>query len=157
MCIRDSACTAAWLGGLPFVVRVALLACIGGLAFVVYAFGGFLLWLLPAYAFLTIASLCKYYMLYYVDDILLAGDLPTITGTEQAIARHFKCDDLGEANLFLGIKIIRNRSQRTLWLGQLRYALEMLERAGLSDCRSRCTPLDPNLQILRTLGRDHQK
>ena len=47
------------VGGLPFVARVALLACFGGLAFVVCAFGGFLLWLLPAYAFLSIASHCK--------------------------------------------------------------------------------------------------
>ena len=45
------------VGGLPFVARVALLACIGVLEFVVCAFGGFLLWLLPAYDFLTIASL----------------------------------------------------------------------------------------------------
>ena len=42
--------TAAWLGGLPFVARVALLACIGGLAFVVCALGGF-----PA---LVVACLC---------------------------------------------------------------------------------------------------
>ena len=41
------------------MARVALLACIGGLAFVVCAFGGFLLWLLPAFVFLTIASLCN--------------------------------------------------------------------------------------------------
>ena len=31
------------IGGLPFVARIALLACAGGLAFVVCAFGGFLL------------------------------------------------------------------------------------------------------------------
>ena len=91
------------------------------------------------------------YMLWYVDDILLAGDLPTITRIKQAIARHFKCDDLGDANLFLGMKIIRNRSQRTLWLGQPHYALEIIERAGLSDFGSRCTPLDPNLQISKDL------
>ena len=42
------------VGELPFVARVALLACFGGLAFVVCAFGDFLL----AYAFLAIASLC---------------------------------------------------------------------------------------------------
>ena len=30
-------------GGLPFVARAALLACVGGLASVVSAFGGFLL------------------------------------------------------------------------------------------------------------------
>ena len=45
------------VGGLPFVGRVALLACIGGLAFVVCAFGGFLLCLLHAYVYLTIVSL----------------------------------------------------------------------------------------------------
>ena len=47
------------VGDLPFVARVALLASSGGLAFVVCAFGSFLLWLLPASAFLTIASLCN--------------------------------------------------------------------------------------------------
>ena len=42
------------VAGLPFVAHVALLAYIGWLAFVVCAFGGFLLWLLPAYVFLSI-------------------------------------------------------------------------------------------------------
>ena len=41
------------------MARVALLACDGGLAFVVCGFGPFLLQLLIAYAFLTIASLCN--------------------------------------------------------------------------------------------------
>ena len=41
------------------MARVALLVCVGGLAFVVCAFGGFLPYFLLAYAFLTIASLCK--------------------------------------------------------------------------------------------------
>ena len=49
------ACTAAWLVGLPSVARVVLLACVGGLAFVVCACGGFLL----AYEFLTTTSLCN--------------------------------------------------------------------------------------------------
>ena len=37
------------------MARVALLACVGGLAFVVCAFGTFLLYFLLACAFLTIA------------------------------------------------------------------------------------------------------
>ena len=37
------------VGGLPFVARVAWLACVGGLAFVVCAFGGFLPYFLLAY------------------------------------------------------------------------------------------------------------
>ena len=47
------------VGGLLFVARVALLACVGGLTFVVCAFDGFLLYFLLAYAFLTNASLCN--------------------------------------------------------------------------------------------------
>ena len=43
--------------GLPFVARVALLACVGGLTFVVCACGGFLPYFLLADAFLSIASL----------------------------------------------------------------------------------------------------
>ena len=41
------------------MARVALCACIGGLAFVVCAFGGFLPYFLLADAFLIITSLCN--------------------------------------------------------------------------------------------------
>ena len=41
------------------MARVALLACIGGLAFVMCSFCGYLPWLLPASAFFIIASLCN--------------------------------------------------------------------------------------------------
>jgi hypothetical protein len=92
------------------------------------------------------------YILCYVDDILLAGDIQTVTRTKQALAKYFKCDDLGEANLFLGMKIIRNRSQRILWLGQPHYTLEILDRVGLRDCRPRGTPLDANLSISKDSG-----
>ena len=50
------------VGGLPFVARVAMLCCLDGLAFVVCAFGGFLLYFLLAYAFLTIVSFCNNHM-----------------------------------------------------------------------------------------------
>ena len=47
------------VGGLPVIACVALLACVGGLAFVVCASNGFLPYFLLANAFLTIASLCN--------------------------------------------------------------------------------------------------
>ena len=46
------------VGVLPFPARVALLTCVGRLAFVV-CLRCFLLYFLLAYAFLTIASLCN--------------------------------------------------------------------------------------------------
>lgn len=59
---------------------------------------------------------------------------------------------MGEASLFLGMKIIRDRPQRTLWLGQPHYAQEILERVGLSDCRPRRTPLDANVTLSKDSG-----
>ena len=59
------------IGGLPFVARVAFLACIGGLAFVVCAFGGFLLWLWIASACPTIASLCNKDVLWLLSAYAL--------------------------------------------------------------------------------------
>ena len=47
------------VGELPFMARVALLACVGGLAFVACAFGVEPPYFLLAYVFLTIASLCN--------------------------------------------------------------------------------------------------
>jgi hypothetical protein len=50
------------------------------------------------------------YLPYYVDDILIAGQSAPIANFKGAIANEFQCEDMGEANLFLGMKIIRNRS-----------------------------------------------
>ena len=52
-------CCSGLVGGLPYVACVALLACVGGLAIVMCACGGFLLYILLAHAFLTIASVCN--------------------------------------------------------------------------------------------------
>jgi hypothetical protein len=92
------------------------------------------------------------YLLCYVDDILIAGDIESIVHIKRAIAKHFKCDDMGEAKLFLGMKILRNRLKKELWLGQPHYVLEIIERAGLSECKPRKTPIDVNLTLSKDLG-----
>lgn len=44
-------------------------------------------------------------LLCYVDDLLIAGKRTEVERTKQAIVKRFKCDDMGQANLFLGMKI----------------------------------------------------
>jgi Reverse transcriptase (RNA-dependent DNA polymerase) len=87
------------------------------------------------------------FLMCYVDDILIAGNIFAVNRTKEAIAKCFRCDDLGEANLFLGMKIMRDRAKRELWLGQPHYVEEVIERAGLSDCRPRRTPIDANVSL----------
>jgi hypothetical protein len=54
------------------------------------------------------------YLLCFVDDILTAGQSATIANVKCAITKEFECEDMGQANLFLGMKIIRSRSTEEL-------------------------------------------
>jgi hypothetical protein len=92
------------------------------------------------------------YLLCYVDDILIAGQNATIANVKRTIAKEFECEDMGEASLFLGMKIIRNRATGELWLGQPYYTLEIIKRAGLDECRPRKTPMDANLSLSKASG-----
>jgi hypothetical protein len=97
------------------------------------------------------------YLLCYVDDFLIAGQITSIANFKRAISKEFECEDMGEANLFLGMKIIRNRTRGELWLGQPHYTLETINRAGLDECRPRKTPMDANLSLSKDSGEQDPK
>jgi hypothetical protein len=97
------------------------------------------------------------HLLCYVDDILIAGQNAIIANFKRAISKEFECEDMGEANLFLGMKIIRNRATGELWLGQPHYTLEIIKRAGLDECRPRKTPMDANLSLSKDSGEKDPK
>jgi hypothetical protein len=97
------------------------------------------------------------YLLCYVDEILIVGQSATIAQFKRAISKEFECEDMGEENLFLGIKIIRNRTTGELWLGQPHYTLEIIKRAGLDECRPRKTPVDANLSLSKYTGEKDSK
>lgn len=92
------------------------------------------------------------FILCYVDDLLIAGNKNSISQIKKHIASSFKCEDMGEANLFLGMKVLRNRSKNELWVGQPHYALEIVEKFGLSDCKPRKTPMDANVSLSKDSG-----
>ena len=53
--------------------------------------------------------------------------------------------DLGELRYFLGIEIIR--TEEGIWLSQRQYALDMLSKYGMADCKPISMPLDQNLKL----------
>lgn len=59
------------------------------------------------------------YLLCYVDDILIAGYKNTVNRTKHVIATKFKCDDVGAVNLFLGMKVLKDRCRMNSGLGSL--------------------------------------
>jgi len=81
------------------------------------------------------------YLLLYVDDIVLTASsdalLHSIIGR---LHTEFAMTDLGALHHFLGISV--TRSSEGLFLSQRQYALDLLQRAGMSDCHSTSTPVD---------------
>lgn len=58
--------------------------------------------------------------------------------------------DMGALHYFLGIVVIRDSGR--MLLSQGKYAAEILERAGMSSCKSSPTPVDTSTKLGSTTG-----
>ena len=58
--------------------------------------------------------------------------------------------DLGELHYCLGIRIRRNREERSIALSQTNYIDNVLTRFGMMDCKSVATPMDPGLRLTKS-------
>ena len=91
-------------------------------------------------------------LLVYVDDILLTGPSSSIINSvKDSLKTHFKLKDLGQAKYFLGL--VLSRSQQGLMLSQRKYCLQILEDTGFLDSKPTAAPMDPNLKLSNTEGR----
>ncbi|GKC66374.1 ribonuclease H-like domain-containing protein [Tanacetum coccineum] len=81
------------------------------------------------------------YFLLYVDDIVLtASSQDLLQHIIRSLHQEFSMTDLGSLNYFLGISVTWDSSG--IFLSQKKYALEILERAGMVHCNSSRTPVD---------------
>ena len=84
----------------------------------------------------------------YVDDMLIFGtDIERVKETKNFLASQFEMKDLGEADVILGIKIIR--SANGLTLTQSSYIEKVLKRFGHFDDKPAPTPFDPSIKLMR--------
>jgi hypothetical protein len=86
------------------------------------------------------------FLLLYVDDIVLtassAGFLHRIIA---ALRREFSMTDMGPLHHFLGVSV-RHQGDN-LFLSQRQYMLDILERAGMSQCKPSSTPVDTHSKL----------
>ncbi|WVZ93131.1 hypothetical protein U9M48_039137 [Paspalum notatum var. saurae] len=97
------------------------------------------------------ADSCVYYrygggkgviLCLYVDDILIFGtDIDVINEVKSFLSTKFDMKDLGEADVILNIKLIKDESGITL--SQTHYVEKVLSRFGYIDSKPSPTPYDP--------------
>ena len=86
------------------------------------------------------------YLLLYVDDIILTAS--TVALLQRLTARlrdEFALKYLGPLNYFLGIEVVRRPDG--FFLHQQRYAHELLDRAGMLNCKPAPTPVDTKAKV----------
>ncbi|WVZ51699.1 hypothetical protein U9M48_002814 [Paspalum notatum var. saurae] len=101
------------------------------------------------------ADSCVYYrygggkgviLCLYVDDILIFGtDIDVINEVKSFLSTKFDMKDLGEADVILNIKLIKDESGITL--SQTHYVEKVLSRFGYIDSKPSPTPYDPSVAL----------
>jgi hypothetical protein len=102
------------------------------------------------------ADSCVYYryggsewviLCLYVDDILIFGlSLKVIEDVKKFLSSNFEMKDLGEADVILNIKLLREGDGGVTLL-QSHYVEKVLSRVCFSDCQAAPTPYNPNVLL----------
>ena len=87
----------------------------------------------------------------YVDDILIFGtSLEIISSVKSFLSSKFEMKDLGEADVILGMKLIKSHEGIAL---SLSHSIEkMIKKFGYSNLKSVSTPFDPSFHLKKNLG-----
>ena len=94
-------------------------------------------------------------IILYVDDITLMGDSKNhILQVKRSLAKTYEMTDLGEIQSFLGMRISRDRPNRTLYIDQEHYLNGVLERFGLAQSNPVRTPLPSGAKLVSPLVAD---
>ena len=72
-------------------------------------------------------------LLLYVDDIFLTCEYNPINKCKKKLATKFEMKYLGMMHYFLGIEVLQYPYE--IFLNQGNYAVEILKRFGMIDCR----------------------
>lgn len=78
----------------------------------------------------------------YVDDMVVLGqDLQAVQATINAIGQIWEIKDLGEVQVILGIRVQRDRPNKTLSMDQSTYIQGLIEKCRLGDAKPIAVPV----------------
>jgi hypothetical protein len=78
-------------------------------------------------------------LLLYVDDLFLTGAKSLITQCKKELAFAFDMKDLSLMHYYLGLEVWQKRGE--VFLGQGKYAVKILQKFRMIDCKSMATPM----------------
>eukprot|EP00253_Pinus_taeda_P030515 PITA_30515 len=82
-------------------------------------------------------------LVLYVDDLFLKGGEPLMIECKRKLAFEFEMKDLGLMHYFLSLEMWQRPGE--IFLSQGKYVVKLLERFGMTECKSLPTPMELNL------------
>ncbi|CAI7856533.1 unnamed protein product [Closterium sp. NIES-54] len=96
----------------------------------------------PSLFLRTDTTLPPFYNLVYVDDLVFAtADTEALAHVNSALQKRHTCTDPGELTSYLGLRITRDRAQRTITLTQSHMVHQVLQRFSFTYSSPQSTPL----------------
>ncbi|KAI5345110.1 hypothetical protein L3X38_012987 [Prunus dulcis] len=87
----------------------------------------------------------------YVDDIIYTGSCPKLLEEfKKDMMQHYEMTDLGLLHHFLGMGVVQ--TDRYIFIHQKKYAIKLLEKFGMKDCKSVAIPLVVNEKLCKEDG-----
>ena len=87
-------------------------------------------------------------LLLYVDDMLIVGkNVSKIDRLKEQLGKSFTMKDMGAVKQILGIRIIRDRKEKKLWLSQEHYIKRVLHRFHMEKAKVVSTPLATHFKL----------
>ncbi|KAI5320266.1 hypothetical protein L3X38_039974 [Prunus dulcis] len=84
----------------------------------------------------------------YVDDIIYTGSCPKMLEEfKQDMMQHYEMTDLGLLHHFLGMGV--EQTDKHIFIHQKKYAMKLLEKFGMRECKSVAIPLVVNEKLCR--------
>ena len=85
-------------------------------------------------------------LLLFVDDLFLTGEEKLILDSKRKLTAEFEMKDLGMKHYFLGLEVWQKPGE--IVLSQGKYAVEVLKRFRMMDCKSMTALMMVNLKLL---------
>ena len=91
----------------------------------------------------------KLILLIWVDDILLIGSAIDVELARKQLKKKLNINDMGaiKDGTFLGMTVRRDRSKRSIYLGQGGYIGKVLERFGIRGANGVSTPMESGVKF----------
>ena len=91
----------------------------------------------------------------YVDDMLpVSNDIDFLNAEKKSLCDRFEMTDQGEIHCILGMSIMRDRQNRTMYISQQNYAEGILKRFGMEGCKPISTPMENNAKFHKLSDED---